>query len=60
MLYLNEIWGASCEEMETNAVAQICQTYDVPFLGIRILSNTGIYGENFNGEDRPRPASSMY
>ena len=53
MLYLNEIWGASCEEMETNAVAQICQTYDVPFLGIRILSNTGIYGENFNGETGP-------
>lgn len=50
MLYLNELWGSSCEEMETNAVAQICQTYDVPFLGIRILSNTGIYGEDFNPE----------
>ncbi len=48
MLYLYEKFGSSCEEMETNAAAQICQTYDVPFLGIRILSNTGIYGETFN------------
>ncbi|GEM_PF-112408 len=48
MLYLYETFGSSCEEMETNAVAQICKTYDIPFLGIRILSNTGIYGENFD------------
>ena len=53
MLYLNELWGSSTEEMETNAVAQICQTYDVSFLGIRILSNTGIYGEDFNPESGP-------
>lgn len=50
MLYFNEKFGSSVEEMETNAVAQICQTYDVPFLGIRILSNTGIYSEDFNPE----------
>lgn len=34
-------------------MAQICQTYDTPFLGIRILSNTGIYGENFNAASGP-------
>ena len=48
MLYFYETFGSSCEEMETNAVAQVCKTYDIPFLGIRILSNTGIYGESFN------------
>lgn len=48
MLYLYEKFGSSCEEMETNAVAQVCKTYSVPFLGVRILSNTGIYGESFN------------
>lgn len=48
MLYLYETFGSSCEEMETNAVAQVCKTYDIPFLGIRILSNTGIYGESFD------------
>lgn len=50
MLYLNELNGSSCEEMESNSVAQVCKTYDVPYLGIRILSNTGIYGEDFNPE----------
>ncbi len=48
MLYLNEVNGSSCEEMESNSVAQICKTYDIPYLGIRILSNTGIYGEDFD------------
>lgn len=48
MLYLYNTFGSSCEEMETNAVAQVCKTYDIPFLGIRILSNTGIYGESFD------------
>lgn len=48
MLYYYEKFGSSCEEMETNAAAQICKSYSVPFLGIRILSNTGIYGESFD------------
>ena len=50
MLFLHELNGSSCEEMESNSVAQVCKTYDVPYLGIRILSNTGIYGEDFNPE----------
>lgn len=53
MLFLHEFYGSSCEEMETDGAAQICQTYDVPFLGIRILSNTGIYGENFDPASGP-------
>ncbi len=53
MLFLHELNGSSVEEMETNAVAQMCKTYDVPFLGIRILSNTGIYGESFNAATGP-------
>ncbi len=54
MLYLNEVNGSSCEEMESNSVAQICKTYDIPYLGIRILSNTGIYGEDFNPKTGPQ------
>ncbi|MDD2958496.1 MAG: 5'-methylthioadenosine/S-adenosylhomocysteine nucleosidase [Lachnospiraceae bacterium] len=50
MLYLHELTGSSCEEMETNAAAQMCANYGIPFIGIRILSNTGIYGEDFNPE----------
>ena len=48
MLYLHEVNGSSCEEMESNAVAQICKTHEIPYLGLRILSNTGIHGEDFN------------
>lgn len=48
MLFLHELTGSSCEEMEANAVAQICGNYGVPYISIRILSNTGIHGEDFN------------
>ena len=48
MLYLHELTGSSCEEMESNAVAQMCTNYGIPFIAIRVLSNTGIYGEEFN------------
>ncbi len=37
--FLHEKYGSSCEEMETNAVAQICQNAGIPFIGIRVLSN---------------------
>ena len=36
------------EEMEGDAVAQICQTYDVPFLSIRVISNTVFEGDIIN------------
>ena len=56
--FLHETYGSSCEEMETNAVAQICQNAGVPFIGIRVLSNnitvnkeyvpaTGTIAQNF-------------
>ena len=32
-------YGTSVEEMEAASVAQIAQQFNVPFLGIRILSN---------------------
>lgn len=37
--FLHETYGSSCEEMETNAVAQICQNAGLPFIGIRVLSD---------------------
>lgn len=37
--FLHEKYGSSCEEMETNVVAQICQNAGVPFIGIRVLSD---------------------
>ena len=37
--FLHEKYGSSCEEMETNCAAQICQNAGVPFIGIRVLSD---------------------
>ena len=37
--FLHETYGSSCEEMETNAAAQVCQNAGVPFIGIRVLSD---------------------
>ena len=34
--------------MESVAVAQIAKAYDIPFLAIRVLSNTEIHNEEFN------------
>ena len=47
ILWLHRAYGASCEEMETNAAAQICQAYHIPFLGIRVISNTVLHQEKF-------------
>ena len=46
--FFNKEYGSSCEEMETHAAAHVCQNYKVPFLGIRVLSNTEVHGEDFN------------
>lgn len=52
--WLHETLNTSCEEMETAAAAQVAATYNVPFLGIRILSNHEVHGETYertSGED---------
>lgn len=41
-------YGTSVEEMEGAAAAQIAEAYDVPFLGIRILSNNKVNGGKYN------------
>ncbi|MGL6169397.1 MAG: 5'-methylthioadenosine/S-adenosylhomocysteine nucleosidase, partial [Fusobacteriaceae bacterium] len=46
--YLNEKFNTSAEEMETVAVAQVAKAYKIPFIGIRILSNTEVHNEDFN------------
>ena len=47
ILFLHEKFGSSCEEMETFAVAKVCRVYGVPFLGVRIVSNSALTGEEF-------------
>lgn len=45
--FLNKIYGSSCEEMETNAVAQICKNAGVPFIGIRVLSDNILHDNRY-------------
>ena len=48
VFYLHEKLGASCEEMEANAVAVVCTNYEVPFLAIRVISNSCLHKETFD------------
>ncbi len=41
-------YGTSVEEMEGASAAQIAKAYDVPFLGIRVLSNNKVNGGKYN------------
>lgn len=46
--FIHERYNTSAEEMETVAAAQVAKAFNIPFMGIRILSNTDIHNEDFN------------
>ena len=46
--FFHEKFGSTCEEMETAAVAQVCKSFDVPFLGFRVISNSELHDETFD------------
>ncbi|WP_138419612.1 5'-methylthioadenosine/S-adenosylhomocysteine nucleosidase [Aquibacillus sediminis] len=50
--WFHEKFGTSVEEMETASAAQIAKAYEVPFLGVRILSNN----KTNDGEYNPNTA----
>lgn len=52
--WLHETLGTLTEEMEAAASAQICAAYGVPFLTVRILSNTAVHGEPFDEQTGER------
>lgn len=43
-----EKYHTASEDMESAAAAQLCFSYGIPFLGIRILSNSIVHGEEFD------------
>ena len=45
---LRERYHTTAEDMESAAVAQLCLSYGVPFIGIRILSNSIVNNEEFD------------
>ncbi len=48
VLRFHEQFGTSAEEMETASVAQVAASFQIPFLGIRVLSNNVTDGEAYN------------
>ncbi|MCA0988515.1 5'-methylthioadenosine/S-adenosylhomocysteine nucleosidase [Guptibacillus algicola] len=46
--WFHKNFGSSVEEMEGAAGAQIAKAYDVPFLGIRVLSNNKVNDGEYN------------
>lgn len=46
--WLHKHFGTSVEEMEASSAAQIALAYDVPFLGIRVLSNNITNGGHYD------------
>lgn len=45
---LRERYQTVAEEMESAAMAQLCVSYGVPFIGVRIISNSIVNGEEYD------------
>ncbi|MBQ7198437.1 MAG: 5'-methylthioadenosine/S-adenosylhomocysteine nucleosidase [Selenomonadaceae bacterium] len=45
--FIHAKYGSLCEEMEGSAAAQICKSLNVPFIGIRAISNNSITAQSF-------------
>lgn len=48
ILWLHKNYGTLCEEMEGIAVYVIANNFEIPVLGIRIISNNEILGETYD------------
>jgi adenosylhomocysteine nucleosidase len=46
--YLNNTYGISTVEMESVASAQVAKAFNIPFIAVRILSNSEVNKEEFN------------
>ena len=46
--WLHQTYNTAAEEMETSSAALVAEAYKVPFVGIRVLSNTDLHGEEFD------------
>jgi adenosylhomocysteine nucleosidase len=50
IVWLEEQYHTLCEDMETAAVFEVCQHFDTPCAGLRVISNNELLGEEFNKE----------
>ena len=46
--WLHKTYNTSVEEMETSSAALVAEAYKIPFIGIRILSNTDLHHQDFD------------
>ncbi|KRW54310.1 5'-methylthioadenosine nucleosidase [Aeromonas allosaccharophila] len=46
--WLHQTYQTAAEEMETASAALVAEAYKVPFVGVRVLSNTDLHGEEFD------------
>ena len=50
---LHRVYGSSCEDMESYSVAEICHMYSIPFLPVRMISNSELYPDEPFDLERP-------
>jgi len=48
IIWLAEKYHTCCEEMETAAVFEICESFATPCIGLRVISNNELLDEEFN------------
>ena len=48
--HFHEVFGTAAEEMETASAAQIAGLFQIPFLGIRVVSNNITNGGTYDGK----------
>ena len=48
--HFHEAFGTTAEEMETASAAQIAGLFQIPFLGIRVVSNNITNGGTYDGK----------
>lgn len=46
--YLNKTLGILGEDMETHAVATVAKNFNIPFIGVRIVSNNELLDQEYN------------
>ena len=47
ILMFNEKYQTLCEEMEGYAIAKVANTYEIPMINIRAISNNEVLGESY-------------
>jgi adenosylhomocysteine nucleosidase len=50
IIWLEEQYHTVCEDMESAAVFEVCQHFDTPCAGLRVISNNELLNEEFNEE----------